>query len=447
MGEATLTSRQPSASGDGGRSPTFALATLGPLYEDESSRPSTVKAYTAASINLDPAGSQRSAGASHPRGRADPFSDARSVHTTRSAGGLSYISASTNVIPIAYVSSSGSSQASREAATGHSTSGASEVLAPARHAAADADRMSLGSVAPSFSSFSSALWDTPTIERANVVHLSQPTSAATSPLSSRPPSFGTQFSLRGSPGLPAVPPAAHSASAANRSPLAQLPVTRSSLSPARIPSPSAAHRRNPFDDFPRPPTTPVTPSRLLATPPASSPSSPFGGSYRSVSPSPPSSRGADDDDHYSLYSLGPERPPLPALSLPVPIAPLRLRNPAPPRPRPPPEPPAPAARPARPLSPASSVSAVQSATLVHVGREHEGPAKALFRSGSVTKSTARGPFPHPPPPIPAEPPSSAAALAGPRDRSSAQTNYSAATYSVLGDFAFILPPPAGGAGK
>jgi hypothetical protein len=44
-GDATLTARQPSATGDGGHSPTFAIPAL----------PSTIKAYTASSINLDTA--------------------------------------------------------------------------------------------------------------------------------------------------------------------------------------------------------------------------------------------------------------------------------------------------------------------------------------------------------------------------------------------------------
>ena len=394
-----LIARQPSASGDGGHSPTFVVPPL----------PPTVKAYTASSINLDPTGGRPANAAFHSAGSRsnDPFSDARSVQTALSTDGLSFLSQSTNVIPIVFassVSAGGHSHTSGQASAGHSTG------MPAT-GDVQSDRLSFNSMAPSFSSVNSALWDTPTIERANVIHISRPTTpSSTSQLSFAPPTAVA--------GLPSVPPAAYSATPSIRSPLAQPAVSHSVLlSPVATPSPSRAARQNPFTDFPRHPTTPVTPRHQQAL---ASPASPFGGSYRSVSPSPPSAAG-EEDDSFSLYSLGPERPPVPALALP--------QRPA--------RPPSASASPQRPTSATSSIFdasnvAVQSATLVHVGREDEGPAKALFRSGSITRT---GRFNHSPPPIPsAELPG-----VGPRDRSSAQTNYSAATFSVLGPYTFILP--------
>lgn len=94
----SLHQRRPSAGGDGGHSPTFPEAALGDAPYEADANGRTLRTYSSASINLDP---------SHPSNRSrapagDPFSDAASVATSND--GLSFLSQSTNVIPIAFVS-------------------------------------------------------------------------------------------------------------------------------------------------------------------------------------------------------------------------------------------------------------------------------------------------------------------------------------------------------
>lgn len=357
-GDAFLISRQPSTTGEGGHLPTFAIPTL----------PPSIKIYTASSINLNPSSGRaaKTAFRLDPLRSNDPFSDERSVQTALSTDGLSFFSQATNVIPIVFASgasASSSSQTSDRASAGHSIC----LIGDAQF-----NRSSIDSAVSLVSSFSSVLWDPPTIERANVVHLSRPATASSLPqLSSNHPAAVDKALIAPHAGFFATPSV--------RSPLAQHTAGNSALLlPVCLPSPSIRARRNPFDDFPRPPNTPVTPRCQQSL---GSPATTLGGSDRSV-PSSPTSTAGEQKESFSVYSFGLERHPGPALTL--------LQQPA----RPP----------------------------------------TLFRSGSVTRT---GKYDH-------SAPLSNPQGVGPRDRSSAQTSYSAATFSVLGGFTFLLPtsPPA-----
>ncbi|KAL7408963.1 hypothetical protein BDY24DRAFT_245100 [Mrakia frigida] len=212
-GVGNLHQRRPSEGGDGGRSPTFAANGILMTETQRSLSPNdstvngrTLRVYSSASINLDPNHpSNRSNEGGSPGGgqTSDPFSDQASVQT---GDGFSFLSQSTNVIPISYVPSPTS------AGNPISTSHSSYAVAPNRPARSPdldlgitrsgfpstatkagvavpsaalvddgASFNSRASVAPSFLSFNSTNFalDTPTIstvnfgvaQRANVVQL------------------------------------------------------------------------------------------------------------------------------------------------------------------------------------------------------------------------------------------------------------------------------------
>lgn len=405
----SLHHRTRSAGGEGGSSPTFPSVSLQPIDELGQSR----QVYTARSINLDPSHPanqivpterQTNTSLSNPQyqaARADPFSDAASVQTNGDDG--SFLSQSTNVIPIAYVPSPtsengkparplrdpnidlGMSRKSKGAPP--SAFGLAKPPAlPDNGSVTSTSRMSTMSGAPSFMSSNSFALDAPTIAKVNIAsaqraNIVQFGSLANAQRQGGPPpsSFGQGY----------PPPANGNQRRPSATKLTTGKSPLSTLAVSTFPSPSTSVTSDPFHDINQAVSSPTTPAGR-----PHSRADTFGQPYSNSAGSPARSVGHESaDGNESIYSLG--RP----------------------------------ARPQSTMSAQSNFSAVlQSATIVRVGQHQASSppplpsnAQEMVRSGS---SNTLG-YPN--------------ALGREGDRSSSFTNASAS--SLLKDYTFTQPSP------
>lgn len=271
-----LHQRTRSVGGEGGASPTFPASD--PQAGDE--RGQSRQVYTARSINLDPAhptnrlvNTERQSALAGP-GQIDPFSDAASELST--GDDRSFLTMGTNVIPIAYVPSSGDVPAtgavsnsplrplrdpnvdlglSRRGPPPSSFGLARPPALPPSSAgsAGSASRMSVMSGAPSFMSSNSFALDAPTIAKVNIASAQRANIVQIGALGhpQPPPPPPSSFPLVGQRPAPHPRRPSNVKSMTGKSPLSNLAVVSS-------PSLDAA---DPFGDANQSLSPPVSPNR------------------------------------------------------------------------------------------------------------------------------------------------------------------------------------------